>query len=193
MKVHCTDYSLSFEEKHHIFKQKSFFLSNLFLVSYDMRTVLVLALSQWTSSNDNSNPKLNPPTESQCTSSSWKKRKKSSPNWQHSQFPIKIINFMSKQLKNLYSACLKSFRWSMLSDKAFAEIEVRCRIQYWVSSCIYLCFSQLFPIAWIAANFIVIQQTNLMFVYKKFNQDFQYNVNLEKDEWTYRKEQEKID
>ena len=32
-----------------------------------------------------------------------------------------------------------------------------------------------------------------MFVYKKFNQDFQCNVNLEKDEWTYRKEQEKID
>ena len=62
MKVHCTDYySLSFEEKHYIFKQKSFFFSILFFVSYDMRTVLVLALSQWTSSNDNSNPKLIPP------------------------------------------------------------------------------------------------------------------------------------
>ena len=32
-----------------------------------------------------------------------------------------------------------------------------------------------------------------MFVYKKFNQDFQCNINLEKDEWTHRKGQEKID
>ena len=95
---------------------------------------------------------------------------------------------------NVYNICLNYYKFMyMLSDKAFGEMNLRCRIQYWVSSCIYLCFSQLFPIAWIAANFIVIQQTNLMFVYKKFNQDFQCNINLEKDEWTHRRVQEKID